>query len=146
MPKLLGKKVVQTRIWADPKTPPEKIPPYDFTLTYPVTLFEAVEENRGQNARTLAMVIDEINTRISQKQKTLPAAPPNHLVRYTGAAGSVGSIEMVSVISEDSESWSDEKVPTEKAVGDLINNLITITHETPDCLPIPTSTIAEILE
>jgi hypothetical protein len=119
---LIGHEIIQSRVWVDPTNPPP--PSLNYKYTFPVTVFDAVRRDMmDDNSETLTQVIDTISQEIKGKQDIIPAKPANYLMTYAGVAGAVGSIKISKEIPWDEENQSNNRIPTEKAVGDLIRKL-----------------------
>ena len=114
----VGKEIVQSRIWM---TDAPKPPDANYKEIYPVTVIEAVKESMEEDAISLQEILDEMQKSLKQKQKILPSKPSNHLVTYAGKPGAVGSIAITTKMSWEPSKHSHNKIPTEKAVGDLLD-------------------------
>ena len=115
----IGSEIVQSRIWIDPNEKP--LPDLNYKLTYPITVFDAVRADMyDQDSQTLTEALERIYDALRGKQQLIPAKSPNNIVTYGGLAGTVGSIEISTHIPYDGAMQSDFKIPTEKAVGDLL--------------------------
>ena len=117
MGSLIGKEIQQTRSWIDPKAKP---PEFNYKYIYPITLLEAVLDSMGENPRNLEEILQEIKKELRSKQPIISQRSPNYLMTYGGVAGAVGAIEMSKAIPWDNRKTSHDKVPTEKAVSDLL--------------------------
>ena len=118
---LVGKEIVQSRVWIDPNTP--KPPNLNYKYTYPITVFDAIKETTDEQSRTLKEILESIYTELKNRQPIIPTKPANYLVSYGGAPGAVGAIQISQNIPWNPEKQSDCKIPTEKAVGDLLMKL-----------------------
>ena len=115
----LGNEIIQSRIWVDPNEPSP--PSLDYKHAFPISVFDAIRESMAdENSPTLTEVINQMKQDIIGKQPIIPAKPANYLVTYAGVAGAVGSIQISSHIPYDEASQSNDKIPTEKAVGELL--------------------------
>ena len=119
---LLGHEIVQSRVWVDPTNPSP--PNLNYKFTFPITVFDAVRRDMvDENSETLTQVLEQIGYNLRSKQSLIPAKPANYLVTYAGVAGAVGSIQISKEIPWNAEDQSNERIPTEKAIGDLIRKL-----------------------
>lgn len=117
----IGKEIVQSRIWV--KSDPDPIPELNYKETFPITVFNAIRETYDENSCTLKMVVDDLYAELYKRQMILPAKPANYLVTYGGIAGQVGAIQISQKIPWDSNEQRTDRIPTEKAVGDLLSRL-----------------------
>jgi len=118
---LIGKEIVQSRKYIDPNTPIED--KLNHVNTYPKTVLEAVKvdmDHVEDDDTNLKDIIDEIRSEIYQRQMCVPAKSPNFLMTYAGVPGGIGSIQISNKIPWDPNKQSHDKIPTEKAVGDLL--------------------------
>lgn len=118
---LTGKEIIQTRVWIEPKA--TKPPNLNYKNTYPITVLEAVKEDMDDNAKNLKYILDAIHQDISNKQPIFSAKPAEYLMTYAGVAGKVGSIITTRDIPWDPSKQRHDRIPTEKAVGDLLLKL-----------------------
>lgn len=116
---LVGKEIVQSRVWVDDVPAPE----LNYKYTFPITVFDAVHETMEEDSDTLTNKLEVIFSELNQKQMIIPAMASTYLMTYGGIAGAVGSIEMSMDIPTKFEDQSNEKIPTEKAVGKLMYSL-----------------------
>lgn len=124
----LGNEIIQSRIWMNPNEPAP--PSQDYKNTFPITVFDAVRQDMAdENSPTLTDVLNQIKTELEERQPILPARPANFLVTYGGVAGAVGSIQISEKIPYDEASQSDTKIPTEKAVGELLRTFGYVTED-----------------
>jgi hypothetical protein len=113
----VGKEIIQSRIWMmDAPKPPDA----NYKDIFPITTIDAVKDSMEDGARSLRIILDDMLEELHQKQKILPSKPSTHLVTYGGKAGAVGNIPMTTKISWEPAKQSHQKIPTEKAVGDLL--------------------------
>ena len=124
---LIGKEIIQSRIWIDPNAP--EAPNLNYKYTYPITVYEAVHATTDEDSETLASELYRINTELLGKQHILPAKSADNLVTYGGIAGSVGAIQISQKIPYDKASQRDDRIPTEKAVGELLRKFGLVTSE-----------------
>lgn len=118
---LIGREIIQTREYIDPTA---KQPILNHKEIFPITVFEAVRESMDDaKSTTLAEVLARIDQSLRNKQPIFKAMPANYLMTFAGEAGAVGSIKISTSIPWDKDKQSDEKIPTEKAVGDLMFKL-----------------------
>ena len=115
---LVAREIVQSRIWLDPKA--EREPPWNYKYTYPITVFEAVKEDMTDEAKTLKEILHWMQFEIQRRQPIIPGHPPNFLVTYAGMNGAVGRIQIAKNIPLDPNRQSHDRIPTEKAIGELI--------------------------
>ena len=115
---MISREIVQTRTYIDPKKPPE--PALNYKNTYPITVYEAVKETWEEGAKTLGQELFQIQNDLKNKQHIFPGKPSNYLMTYAGEPGAVGSIQLTSKIPWKTEDQSQERVPTEKAVGQYL--------------------------
>ena len=124
----IGSEIVQSRIWIDPNEKP--IPILNYKLTYPITVFDAVRKDMyDEDSQTLTQALENIYTELRGKQDLIPAMDPSNIVTYGGIAGVVGSIEITTHIPYEAGEQSDFKIPTEKAVGQLLRDYGVIPSE-----------------
>lgn len=128
---LIGREIVQARTYVDPTAPAP--PKLNYKYDYPITLLEAVKENINdadkENARNLKDILEEIYAELRSKQPIFPAFSANNLLTFAGEAGIVAPIPITTSISWDPKKWSNSKIPTEKAVGELLYKLGFIDEE-----------------
>ena len=115
----IGNEIVQSRMYQDPNPPAP--PSKNYKYTFPITVYDAVRRSMNDaDSTTLTEDIDNIYKELRSKQSMIPSLPANYLVTYGGRAGAIGSIKITESISWDPEKWSNNLIPTEKAVGDLL--------------------------
>ena len=115
----LGSEIIQSRLYVNEK--PIAPPNANYKLTFPITVYDAVRRSmEDDKSTTLSQDIDKIYEMLDNKQKLIPAKPANQLVTYGGIAGNVGAVKMVESMSWDPDRWSNDRIPTEKAVGNLL--------------------------
>lgn len=116
---LIGREIIQSRIWVDPnKTPP---PNLNYKETFPITVFDAVRQDMArEDSPTLTIMLDKIFAELKSKQPIFPGKPANNLMTFAGTPGAVGSIKITQEIPWDPTNQKHDKIPTEKAVGDLL--------------------------
>ena len=122
MGQLRDKIIQQQRTWIDPN--PEPIPDYDYNYSYPITVYEAVHKSMEEGSTTLADDLQSIYTQLSGKQPKIPAGTAGKLMTWSGTAGSIGEMEVTREISADASERSNIKIPTEKAVGDRLDQKV----------------------
>lgn len=115
---LVGREIVQSRIWLDPKIVE---PNLNYKETFPITVFDAVKQTMDpDNTVTLTDVLNKIFNELRLKQSIIPGRPSNYLVTYAGVDGAVGAIQMSqSIPMKESEQRSD-RIPSEKAVAEFL--------------------------
>lgn len=119
---LIGKEIIQSRVWVNPTpTPP---PDLNYKYTYPITVFDAVRKDMNdENSATLTTMLDLIFKELKGKQPIFAGKPSNNLMTFGGVAGAVGSIRISQDIPWDPEQQKHDRIPTEKAVGQLLLKL-----------------------
>lgn len=119
---LIGKEIIQSRVWVNPTpTPP---PDLNYKYTYPITVFDAVRKDMNdENSITLTTMLDLIFKELKGKQPIFPGKPSNNLMTFGGIAGAVGSIGISQDIPWDPTQQRHDRIPTEKAVGQLLLKL-----------------------
>lgn len=119
---LIGNEIVQSRVWIDPVVKPE--PNLNYKFTFPITVFDAVRQDMlDPDSQTLTDVLERIREAFENRQMKLPGLPANHLVTYAGVPGAVGSIQISQKIPWDPVNQRHDRIPTEKAVGELMYKL-----------------------
>jgi len=119
---LIGREIIQSRTWDDPKAPPP--PNLNFKETFPITVFKAVRaEMNKEDSITLEEILDHIHKELEIKQPIFAAKPANYLMTFAGSPGAVGAIQISKSIPSDPSSQSHSKIPTEKAIGELLVKL-----------------------
>lgn len=115
---LIGKEIVQSRVWVDPSAPAP--PDLNYKYTYPITILEAVRPDMNDDSTNLKELLDNIYTELSNRQPILPSKSANYLMTFAGTPGGVGSIKISTDIPWDIDELSSDKIPTEKAVGEYM--------------------------
>lgn len=119
---LIGNEIVQSRVWIDPIVKPD--PNLNYKLTFPITVFDAVRQDMlDPDSITLTEVLERIRDAFENRQMKIPGLPANNLVTYAGVPGSVGSIQISQKIPWDPVNQRHDRIPTEKAVGELMYKL-----------------------
>ncbi|MCM1439768.1 MAG: hypothetical protein NC131_11305 [Roseburia sp.] len=119
----LGNEIVQTRMWIDPKAEQDKSK-LDYKITFPITVFDAVRDKMGDDGgQTLREVLNYIQAELGKRQMIIPAKPSNFLATYAGAPGELGSIGISDDIPWDTSKQRNDRIPTERAVGQLLLKL-----------------------
>ena len=118
---LVGKEIIQSKIWLNPNAP--KPPELNYKEVYPITVYDAVKETMEADAKTLKQVLDSIHQELLNKQPIFSAKPAEYLMTFAGIAGGVGSIITTRDIPWDPTKQRHDRIPTEKAVGDLLLKL-----------------------
>ena len=119
---LIGREVVQTRIYIDPsdREPPQQ----NYKESFPITIFDAVRKDiNDPNSEKLSDLLIKIQSELQNKQPLFPAKPANYLMTYAGVSGAIGSIQMSMDIPWNPIDQSDDRIPTEKAVGNFMFKL-----------------------
>ena len=120
MSMLLGREIVQSRIWIDPENPlPE--PPLDYVFTYPVTVFKAVLSDMTDQAYNLEQYHEIIEDRINRKQDIIPAGPLDHVMMWTAVPGMIGKMAIRRAFAIEPSTRSHERLVTEAAIGAYID-------------------------
>lgn len=121
---LIGREIVQVRSWEDGMKQP---PTANYKYQYPITVLKAikrnVEEADDPDAENLDDIITDIYAQLRAKQPIFPSFSANNLMTFAGDAGAVGAIPITREIPWDPNKQSHERIPTEKAVGDLMFKL-----------------------
>ena len=115
MGELKGKEIVQSHRWLDNDI--AIIPDLDYVNTYPVTVYDAVHQTMDDNSPTLADELITIYRLINQKQDIIDPGIPGNLMTWTGVKGQIGTLEVTKTINPDPLLRSNQKIPTEKAIG-----------------------------
>lgn len=119
---LIGHEIIQSRTYIDPTNPAP--PNLNYKFAFPITVFDAVRRDmKNEDSETLTQVLDKIAQALKSKQTLIPAKPANYLMTYGGIAGATGSIQISTEIPWDEADQSHDRIPTEKAVGDLIRKI-----------------------
>ena len=124
---LIGREIIQSRIWVENEAPTP--PSLNYKLTYPITVYDAIYRDMDNTSETLKVTLDRIEETLETKQTLLPAKPANYLVAYSGLEGVFSSIQISNRIPYSKNLQSDKKIPTEKAVGDLLRQFGLVTNE-----------------
>lgn len=118
MGKLLGRQIIQSRIWyTDEVTTP---PALDYDYAYPITVYEAVKRTMDDESTNLFDEITAIYRLIGEKQPIVEAGVAGRLMTWSGVRGQIGSTEVVKSIATEKINQSNGKIPTERAVGDAL--------------------------
>lgn len=115
MGQLLGRKIVQSRIWINPEDP--VLPDLDYELTYPRTVFDAVHETMDDDSPTLTRIIQVINSNIDACQKIIKGGRSGNVMAWTDTPGEVGEMSVATEINTAPDMRSNKTLVTEKAVG-----------------------------
>lgn len=112
---------VETRIdtvraWIDPDNE-EKIPELDYRVIHPVTEYGAVHQTEDEESATLEDDLLNIREVLASKQDKLVDGSPGSLMTWTAEDGKVGSTEIVHAVNPDDTERSNQKIPSERAVG-----------------------------
>lgn len=118
---LIGREIIQSVAYDDPNA---KRPNLNYRETFPITVFDAVRESMDDpDGRTLQDVLNLIFQMLQDKQPIFKAHPANFLMTYAGVAGGAGAIQIAQDIPWNPEQQSQDRIPTEKAVGNLMFKL-----------------------
>lgn len=118
---MVGKEIIQSRVWIDPNA--SEPPKLNYKNTYPITVYEAVKESMDDDAPNLADLLKSISQDLKNKQPIFPGKPANFLMTFAGTPGAVGSIAISKEVPWDPTKQRHDRIPTEKAVGDLLFKL-----------------------
>lgn len=122
MGELRDRKIVQSRTWLDGQAQP--IPPFDYDYTYPVTVYDAVKRSMEDDSTTLTEELASIYRLIRDKQDKVGPGTPGNIMTWTGMSGQIGSMEVAKAINPDPASRSHQKVPSERAIGDMLDTKV----------------------
>lgn len=122
MGELREKRIVQSRIWLDPNQVPT--PDYDYDLSYPITVYDAVKQNMEDNSATLTEELAGIYRLIESKQDIIDPGIAGQLMTWTGVRGQIGRMEIVKTINSDPSLRSYQKVVSERAIGDALDTKV----------------------
>ena len=114
---LIGREIIQTRIWSDEPIQERK---GNYKEVYPITVYEAIKKEIDSEY-TLAEDIEWLHNNINSKQLKLPAKGADQLVTYAGHEGEVGSIGITTRIRVNET--SNDLIPTEKAIENYLVEL-----------------------
>jgi len=118
---LIGHEIIQSRSYIDPTIVP---PDLNYKLAFPITVFDAVRRDMtNEDSETLTQALEKLHQELKNRQLLIPAKPANYLMTYGGVAGAVGSIKITTEIPWEEKDQSNDRIPTEKAVGDLIRKI-----------------------
>lgn len=119
---LIGNEIVQSRAYQYPEPQPE--PNLNYKNTFPISVFEAIRESmEDENSETLKEVIEKIFVELRNRQPIFPSKSANNIMTFAGVPGGIGSIEISYNIPWNPSDQSNDKIPTEKAVGNLLFKL-----------------------
>lgn len=122
MGELRERRIVQSRIWLDENT--TVIPDLDYDYSYPITVYDAVRKTMDDDSPSLNDELIAIYNLINSKQDIIDAGIPGNLMTWTGVRGQIGSIEVVKVINNDASLRSNTKIPTERAIGVMLDSKV----------------------
>lgn len=118
---LRNRRIVQSRIWLD-ETYAQPLPVYDYDYTYPITVYDAVRKTTEDNSTTLSDELAAIYRLIAEKQPIIGAGEPGQIMTWSGVAGEIGSLNVTKTIAALAADRSNNKIPTERAVGIALDN------------------------
>ena len=119
---LVGRKIAQTRTYLDPTNP--QPPQQNYEETFPITVFDAVREDmHDENSPKLSDLLLKIQLELQGKQPLFPAKSANYIMTYAGVPGAIGAVQMSMNIPWDPNEQRNDRIPTEKAVGNLMFKL-----------------------
>lgn len=118
---LIGREIVLARTYDEELVPP---PNLNYRYKFPVTVLEAVKENMDdadkEDTKNLKDIIENIYYELASRQPIIPGHDPNNIVTFAGTRGAVGSIPISREIPWEPTKQSHNRIPTEKAVGELL--------------------------
>lgn len=117
----VGYEMIQIR---SSKSAPKIDPAMNYNDAFPYTIFDAVRRAFDESSETLTSVLARIDDNLDNKQPIFPAKGPDTLVTYGGATGMVGGIRISTRIPTDISEMSNDRIPTEKSVGNLVYTLL----------------------
>lgn len=118
---LIGREIVQSRAYDDVRA---QVPDQNYRLTFPITVFDAVRLSMtDEESLTLMDALRKIGVELENRQPIFPGRPANFLMTFAGTPGEVGGIEISRDVPWDPAHQSHDRIPTEKAVGDLMFKL-----------------------
>lgn len=119
---LVGRKIAQTRTYIDPTNP--QPPQQNYEETFPITVFDAIRADMNdENSEKLSDLLLKIQLELQGKQPLFPAKSANYLMTYAGVPGAIGAVQMSMNIPWDPNEQRNDRIPTEKAVGNLMFKL-----------------------
>ena len=119
---IVGREIVQSRTYIDPTNPAP--PQQNYKETFPITVFDAVREDMNdENSVKLSDLLDGIQLELMGKQPLFPSKSANYLMTFAGTPGAVGAVQMSMNIPWDPSEQRNDRIPTEKAVGNLMFKL-----------------------
>lgn len=119
MGKLLEKRIITSRTYYSPES--STIPPYDYDITYPRTVYQAVMRGMDENSGTLDQEIEAIYRLISEKQETIDGGIAGQIMTWTGVPGEIGSMEILKTLVTDTSKRSHKRILSEKAIEDALD-------------------------
>lgn len=124
---LIGREIIQSVKYEDYSV---KQPNLNYSETFPITVFDAVRESIDDpSSITLSEILADIQQSLKAKQPLLPGKSADYLMTFAGSPGSVGSIQISHSVPWDPDKQSQERIPTEKAVGELMRAIGLIDDE-----------------
>ena len=127
MGQMRDKRIVQSRIWLDPNAD-TSIPPYDYDLSYPVSVYAAIQKSFDEPNVTLADELQGIYRLINDKQVKIQAGVAGRIMTWSGIAGKIGELQVTKSISSDTLLQSHQKIPTERAVAAELEKKLSTTQ------------------
>ncbi|MDE7346824.1 MAG: hypothetical protein K2N48_08830, partial [Muribaculaceae bacterium] len=112
--------VYQSRIYLTGKVAPA--PNYDYEHVFPITLYEAIRRSEDEHSATLLDELNSIYRLIKTKQDIIEAGIAGRIMTWTGVRGQIGSMEVVRSIAADPINRSHAKIPSVRAIGDLLDS------------------------
>lgn len=117
---LRNRKIIQSRIWIDPEA--TGTPTFDYDYTYPITTYDAVHRTVDDDSTTLTDELESLREAINSKQNKIPGNEAGNLMVWSGIDGQIASMEVAKTIVTNAADRSHSKIPTEKAVGALLDS------------------------
>ncbi len=117
---MIAKEITQSKAYNNTM---QDIPEGNYKNIYPITIFDAVYETWDDYSQNLTEIIEEVRYGLRSKQPIFPPKSANNLMTYAGISGGVGSIEIALEIPKTSTEQRHDRIPTEKAIGDLLIRL-----------------------
>lgn len=115
----VGSEIVQSRIWLTGET--EQVPDFDYKFAFPISIYDAIRRDADEHSATLGDEINSIYRLINSKQDIIEAGVAGRLMTWTGVRGQIGSMEVVRAIASDPIDRSHAKIPSERAIGDMMD-------------------------
>lgn len=117
---LRNRKIIQSRTWIDPEA--TGTPTFDYDYTYPITTYDAVHRTVDDDSTTLTDELESLREAINNKQNKIPGNEAGNLMVWSGIDEQIASMEVAKTITANTADRSHSKIPTEKAVGALLDS------------------------